>query len=96
MGAVGLVLGSAGAAACAMLFFMLTAFGGGGLVAPGRTPPSRAVERYLSFCLVAGPLTCLLLGALPWLPRVSAWCFAGPPALGAALFAVILRLCGRR
>ena len=60
------VFGSAAAGLAAMLFFMLTAFGGGGLVASGRRALSKAVERYLNASLLAGPAACALLGALPW------------------------------
>jgi hypothetical protein len=92
---LGFILGSAGAAVCAYLFFMLTAFGGGGLVAPGRPPLSKGVERYLNASLVAGPLFCAFFGLLPWLTG-RPWWFAGPPLLVAAQTAVILRLYGRR
>ena len=90
----GLLIGSAGAALCAMLFFMLTAFGGGGLVAPGRPALARAVERYVVFSLIAGPVACGLLGLLPWLIG-RPWLFAGPPVLVAAQLVVIFRLYGR-
>lgn len=78
---LGLILGSAGAAACAYLFFMITAFGGGGLVAPGRPPLSKGAERYLNGSLLAGPLLCGLFGLLPWVPGRGAVWFAVPPAL---------------
>jgi hypothetical protein len=101
MGIFGLVLGSAGAVASAFLLFMLTAFGGGGLVAPGRTPPSRLVERYIGISLVAGPALCVLLGLVPWILRWSGrapsglW-FAVPPSLWVAQAVVIFSLYGKR
>ena len=94
MGTLGLVLGGAGTAFSAMLCFMLTAFGGGGLVAPGRPPLSKAVERYLTLSLLVGPVACVALGALAWVTG-RAWFFAGPPLLVAAQTAVIFRLYGR-
>ena len=93
MSTLGLVLGSAGAAFCAMMFFMLTAFGGGGLVAPGRPPLARGVERYLNVSLLAGPALCGLLGLVPWIlrPSTAGW-FAGPPVVLVAQVVVILVL----
>ena len=94
----GFILGSVGAAVCAMMFFMITAFGGGGLVAPGRPPLSKRVEAYLSFSLVAGPLLCGFFGLVPWIVRwiegsaQGPWWFAVPPALTALQVALILRL----
>lgn len=92
---LGQVLGSAGAAFCAMLFFMITAFGGGGLVAPGRPPLSKAVERYLNLSLLAGPAACAVLGVLAWITGRALW-FAGPPALVVTQVVVIMLLFGRR
>lgn len=92
---LGQVLGSAGAAFCAMLFFMITAFGGGGLVAPGRPPLSKAVERYLNASLAAGPLVCGIFGLLPWLTGRGVW-FALPPVLTVTQVVLILVLFGRR
>ena len=91
---IGWILGGAGALLCAMLFFMLTAFGGGGLVAPGRPAPSRAVERYFMLSLMAGPIACGLLGLLAWLLG-RPWLFAGPPVLVAAQLVVIFSLFGK-
>ena len=88
---IGWILGGAGALLCAMLFFMLTAFGGGGLVAPGRPALTRAVERYVTLSLIAGPVACGLLGLLAWLVG-RPWLFAGPPVLVAAQVVVIFRL----
>ncbi len=87
-----LVLGSLGAAVCAFLFFMITAFGGGGLVAPGRPALAKGIERYLNASLVAGPVLCGLFGLLPWIPGLRAFWFAVPPALLAAQVAAILAL----
>ena len=93
MGTLSLILGSAGAAFCAMMFFMLTAFGGGGLVAPGRPPLPRGTHRYLVLSLFAGPAVCVLLGLVPWILRPSSpWWFGGPPLLLAAQVSVILFL----
>ena len=92
---IGWILGGAGALLCAMLFFMLTAFGGGGLVAPGRPALARAVQRYITFSLFAGPILCGLLGLLAWLAGLP-WLFAGPPVLVAAQVVVIFRLYGKR
>ena len=92
---MGLLIGSAGAAFCAMFFFMLTAFGGGGLVAPGRPALAPAVQRYLTFSLIAGPFACGLFGLLPWLLG-RPWLFAGPPVLVAAQLVVIFCLYGKR
>jgi hypothetical protein len=83
------ILGSAGAFVAAYFFFMLTAFGGGGLVAPGRRPLSKGIERYINASLVAGPLFCGFFGLLPWL-GVSGWFYALPPALVLAQLALIL------
>jgi hypothetical protein len=95
MGTLGIVLGSAGTLFSALLFFMLTAFGGGGLVAPGRPPLSKGVERYLNLSLLAGPVACVALGLAAWITG-RAWFYAGPPLLVAAQVAAILRLYGRR
>ena len=92
---IGWILGGAGALFCAMLFFMLTAFGGGGLVAPGRAAPTRLVQRYVTFSLIAGPIVCGLLGLLAWIVG-RPWLFAGPPVLVAAQVVVIFRLYGKR
>lgn len=92
---LGLILGSAGALFSAMMFFMLTAFGGGGLVAPGRPPLSRAVERYFAFSLTAGPVVVGLLGLPPWF-GASRWFFAAPPLGVVAQMIVIFSLFGRR
>lgn len=90
-----LILGSAGAAFSGMLFFMITAFGGGGLVAPGKPPLPKSLERYLVLSLFAGPFACALPGILPWLDGRLAW-FAVPPALLVLQFVLIAACFGRR
>lgn len=94
-GVLGNVLGSAGALFSAMMFFMMTAFGGGGLVAPGRPPLSRAVERYLNLSLMIGPILVGLLGLPPWF-GASKWFFAAPPLALVAQVLIIFSLFGRR
>lgn len=97
MGTLGLVLNSAVALVGAHLLFMVTAFGGGGLVAPGKTPLSRAISAYLTGSLVAGPALCVIAGVAPWFLASASWAWiAAAPALFVVQVLVLLRLMSRQ
>ncbi len=97
MGTLGLVVNSAVAVVSANLVFMVTAFGGGGLVAPGKPPLSRGLEAYLTGSMVAGPALCVAAGVVPWfLASPSRAWMAIAPGLVVVQFLVLLVLMGRR